>query len=102
MLKKIQVDHSVLLIEQISSEIALQSVRGQSVRDSGHCSTTLMSEHAKGYNLSCSTKWISVVPEQVVINLQCANKERPTTAVVQLQMVKTKGINWLYSFFISC
>lgn len=48
---------------------ALQSVRGQGVRDSSYCSTSLMPEHAKGYNLSCSTKWISVVPEQVVINL---------------------------------
>lgn len=48
---------------------ALQSVRGQGVSDSTYCSNALMSEHAKGYNLFCSTKWVSVELEQVVINL---------------------------------
>lgn len=76
------------------------------VSDASYC-TTLVFEHAKGYNLSCSTEWISV-PEQVVINLWCSNKRRPAIthrlfSVASLQIVKAKGASWLYNLCIlSC
>lgn len=57
-------DRRVAFLVQISAKTALQSVS-----DSTYCSNALMSEHAKGYNLFCSTKWVSVELEQVVINL---------------------------------